>query len=349
MKLEDLINNPPLWINGKGNFGEIVLSSRVRIARNLTSFPFPERAKNNELDEILSITKRALQITRGLKDGLFLKIGELSAIDKEFLRERYLITKNLEEKPQHRGIMIGHGEYLSIMINEEDHLRIQALAPGLNLEEAWTIAEKLERNLENKLDFAFSEKFGYLTACLTNVGTGIRASLLVHLPGLVHAKEIRKTLSNLADIGASVRGLYGEGSKVEGNFFQISNQITLGKREENIIQELHNEAVKIIEREKLARNVLIKNARAQIEDKIWRSYGILKNARVLSSHEFINLSSAVRFGVGLGVLPSSVDLEVLNKLLIITKPAHLQKMLGKSLGPGERDMRRASHVRNQLG
>ncbi|HID94275.1 MAG TPA: hypothetical protein EYP60_09305 [bacterium (Candidatus Stahlbacteria)] len=173
--------------------------------------------------------------------------------------------------------------------------------------------------------------------------------LLVHLPGLVHAKEIRKTLSELAEIGASVRGLYGEGSKVEGNFFQISNQITLGKREEDIIQELHNEAIRIIEREKAARNVLIKNARAQIEDKIWRSYGILKNARVLSSHEFINLSSAVRFGVGLGVLPPSVDLQVLNKLLIVTKPAHLQKMLGKTLGPGERDMRRASHVRKQLG
>jgi len=349
MRFEDLINTPPSWINGEGNFGEIVLSSRVRIARNLTPFPFPERAHSTELEEILNIAKGALQSTPSLKNSLFLKIGELSTIDKEFLKERYLITKNLEEKPLYRGIMIGPGEHLSVMINEEDHLRIQALAPGLNLEEAWTTAEKLERGLVNKLDFAFSEEFGYLTACLTNVGTGIRASLLVHLPGLVHAKEIRKMLSELAEIGASVRGLYGEGSKVEGNFFQISNQITLGKREEYIIQELHDEAMKIIEREKSARKVLVKNARAQIEDKIWRSYGILKNARVLSSHEFINLSSAVRFGVGLGVLPSSIGLEILNKLLIITKPAHLQKMLGKSLGPGERDMRRASHVRKQLG
>ncbi|HID92778.1 MAG TPA: ATP--guanido phosphotransferase, partial [bacterium (Candidatus Stahlbacteria)] len=172
MKFEDLINNPPLWINGKGNFGEIVLSSRVRIARNLTPFPFPERASDAELEEILNITKGALQSTPSLKDGLFLKIGELSAIDKEFLRERYLITKNLEERPQHRGIMIGQGEYLSVMINEEDHLRIQALAPGLNLEQAWTTAEKLERELESRLDFAFSKEFGYLTACLTNVGTG---------------------------------------------------------------------------------------------------------------------------------------------------------------------------------
>ena len=244
-------------------------------------------------------------------------------------------------------MLVARGERLSLMINEEDHLRLQAMASGFQLHDAHARADAADSELEEALDFAFSDELGYLTACPTNTGTGMRASVLVHLPALVLLQEIHKVLKSIMQVGLNVRGLYGEHSDVMGNLFQVSNQTTLGHSEQESIESLERVTRQVLEAEERARERLVRDARVQTEDKVWRAYGLLRHCRTVASQEVINLCSAVRLGVSLG-FPGLPPIGVINELLVRTQPGHLQRMHGGELTPPERNLYRAQLVRERL-
>ncbi|MFC1694188.1 ATP--guanido phosphotransferase [Candidatus Latescibacterota bacterium] len=266
---------------------------------------------------------------------------------KEIFIERHLISPALASKKGNNGVLVMDSEYCSIMANEEDHLRLQSLRSGFDLIGALEAAMDIEKKLSHTLSFSFSREFGYLTACPTNMGTGLRASVLIHLPALMLTKEIQRVINSAGQLGLAVRGYRGEGTDVVGNLFQISNQTSLGKKEHEIVQGIISVVKQIIDYEKRAADMLMKEAKTQIEDKIWRSVGILKTARALSSHEFMNLTSAVRLGLYLGILDKP-DIKYINELMIMTQPGHLQKHVGKQLEPTERDVIRANNVRERF-
>ncbi|KPJ50525.1 hypothetical protein AMJ40_02665 [candidate division TA06 bacterium DG_26] len=345
--IENLVKKSAVWLNGKGPHAEVVLSSRVRLARNLVEYPFVHRAKVEQLRKIGTAVKNSLQKVDYLKKANILPLHSLHPLDRHLLVERHLVSYDLIKHTKERVLVLSEDEKLTVIVNEEDHLRLQTFASGLDLSDAYRLIDRVDSDLESELDYAFSDQFGYLTACPTNVGTGMRASVLLHLPALVLTKEINKFLRAVSQLGISVRGLYGEGTEVKGNFFQVSNQVTLGKREEDILAELEKIVKDIIGYETGARETLLKDARAFVEDKIFRAYGIIKNARILTSDEVINLFSAVRLGIGLGMI-ESVDVGTLNELLIFTQPAHLQRLFGKEMRPDERDIARANYVRERI-
>ena len=345
--LNKMAQNPVGWLDGSGDYPGIVLSSRVRLARNLKDIPFSHKSSQEQLEEIQDQVLQAQKENKYLKNAFFLKTSDLIEIDKQFMLERHLVSPHLLEKKGSRGILVGDKEIVSIMINEEDHLRLQALQSGFQPKNVWCIIDRIDDELGTSLEYAFSDQFGYLTACPTNTGTGLRASVLIHLPALVLTQEIDKVLRGVTQVGLAVRGFYGEGTAVLGNLFQISNQTTLGQSEEDIINSLERVTKQIIEYEQDARKTLIKDAQPQIEDKIWRAYGIVKNARVLTSQEFMNLSSAVRLGVVLGMI-KDVTIHTVNQLMIGTQPSHLQKRAQKKMEPAERDVYRAEFVRKTL-
>ena len=272
---------------------------------------------------------------------------ELTPIDRQFLVERHLISHDLADNGRLRGLLLVPDESVSAMVNEEDHLRLQALASGFQLRSAWESVNSIDDELGQDLDYAFSEDLGYLTACPTNAGTGMRASVLIHLPSLVLTKQISRVLQGITQVGLAVRGFYGEGSQIMGNFFQISNQTTLGQSEKETVESLERVTRQIIEYEQKARDELLKEARVQIEDKIWRAYGALKHSRVITSSEVVNLSSAVRFGVALQI-EGLASVRTLNELLIRTQPAHIQLAAGQELEQRERNVIRANYVRSLL-
>jgi len=346
-KIDSMVGVGAKWLEATGPFSEIVLSSRVRLARNLSGYAFVHRAKVKDLKDVIAKVRSSTEENPHLRDGFFVDVKRLLPLDLRFLVERHLISLEMASDGQSRGLIVGGGEYLSVMINEEDHLRIQSFASGLQLERCYDTASDLDDALESRLDYAFSAKWGFLTACPTNTGTGMRASILIHLPALVLTKDIDKVLRGVNQVGLAVRGFYGEGSEVKGNFFQVSNQTTLGKSEEDMVAGLNKVAKQIIEYERNAREILVQSARLEAEDKIWRAYGILTNARMLTSDELINLCSAVRLGVGLGVI-RAVSAKDLNELLILTQPAHLQKMFDGDMESPERDVKRAEYVRSKL-
>ncbi len=345
--IEKLIKRSGSWLNAKGPNPEAVLSSRVRLARNLACYPFVHRAKAAERKKIVSTVKSGLRKAGYLKPSRVFDLGTFPPLDQRLLVERHLISRDLIDRTRDRILVLGASEDVTIVVNEEDHLRLQALTSGLDLHQAYELIDQVDSSLEAELDYAFSDAFGYLTACPTNVGTGMRASVLLHLPALVLTKEIDKILRAVSQLGISVRGLYGEGTEVKGNFFQVSNQTTLGKREEDILNELDKMVTEIISYEHGARETLLRDARSFIEDKIFRAYGIIKNARILTSNEVVNLFSAVRLGIGLGLI-DAVEIATLNELLVFTQPAHLQKLYGKEMKPDERDIARASYVRERI-
>jgi len=336
----------PEWLHGESET-ETVISNRIRLARNLKSHFFVHRNSREGHIKVLEKIKEAVKENKYFKNGLFLDMAKVKDLDKKFLMERHLISPNFAEAGIRRGLFISDKEMLSLMINEEDHIRLQALEPGFDLLNTWRVISRVDDELNNNLDYAVSKRFGYLTACPTNTGTGLRASILIHLPALVLTREIDKVIRGITQVGLTVRGLYGEGTDVSGNLFQISNQTTLGQSEEEIIESIEKIVRQIIEYEKEARETLLKDARIQIEDKIWRAYGLLKNARLLSSHEFMNLSSAVRLGIDLGLI-KDVTSRLLNELLILTRPAHIQKQEKRDMDTSERDMIRANFVRKKL-
>jgi protein arginine kinase len=345
--IDELFAQPSPWLLGEGPHAEMVLSTRIRLARNLRDVPFTHRAREEQLQGVLTSVTAAAQSSRAFRDGLLLKMNEVSATDRQVLVERHLVSHELGDGARPRGILVAPDARLSLMINEEDHLRLQALTPGFQLAEAWAVGDAADDELESSLEFAFNDEIGYLTSCPTNAGTGLRASVLIHLPALVLLEEIQRVLKSIMQVGLNVRGLYGEHSEVMGNLFQISNQTTLGRSERDSIESLERVTRQIIETEERARERMMRDARVQIEDKVWRAYGTLRYCRSIHSREVINLCSAVRLGVAMG-LPGLCPLRVLNELLVLTQPAHLQRMEGGELSAADRNIVRAQFVRERL-
>ena len=335
------------WLKGEGPHADMVLSTRIRLARNLRDVPFTHRAADEQLHGVLASVVNAVQPSSTLGGGLLLKMQDCSALERQVLVERHLVSHELGDGARPRGIYLAPDERVSIMINEEDHLRLQALTPGFQLAEAWSLADSADDDLDQSLDYAFSDEIGYLTACPTNAGTGLRASVLIHLPALVLLEEIQRVLKSIMQVGLNVRGLYGEHSEIMGNLFQISNQTTLGRSERDSIESLERVTRQIIETEERARERMVRDARVQLEDKVWRAYGTLRYCRSIQAKEVINLCSAVRLGVAMG-LAGLCPLRVVNELLVLTQPAHLQRQAGVEMAPSERNIHRAQVVRERL-
>lgn len=345
--IDILLNESSYWMTGQGPDAEIVLTSRMRLARNIMGIPFPERADSKQKTRVFSIVEKAAKGSQYMQGSLVLKLDKMDQVDRQFLAERRLISREHAGKTSGSGVAISEKEIVSVMINEEDHIRMQVLYPGFQLLEVWRLANQLDTEFEKTLDYAFSPMLGYLTACPTNVGTGIRASVMMHLPALVLAKQIEQVIQAILKLGLAVRGLYGEGTEASGNIFQISNQVTLGKSEEEIVNNLDGVIRQIVGHEKNARQLLLKTKLKQVEDRVYRAYGLLSNVRTITSKEIVDLLSALRMGVDLGIL-KEVERSIINELFIITQPAHLQKLTGKKLGPIERDVMRADLVRQKL-
>ena len=338
------------WMRGNGQDSDIVISTRVRVARNLQHLPFPLLATNQQSGEVLD------RLTGVLNDGKefedlgplhTIRLDDIDDLDKRVLVEKHLISPNLANESRNGAVILNEDESVSIMINEEDHLRIQCLYPGFQVREAWEKATELDDLFEGKVDYAFDDKRGYLTSCPTNVGTGLRASVMMHLPALVMTQQINRILSAVSQVGLTVRGMYGEGSEAVGNLFQISNQITLGQTESEIIDNLHSVVLQIIEHEKNARERLMNESRLRITDRVMRSYGILSYAAVMESKEAAQRLSDVRLGVDLGLLEGP-SVSVMNELNVMTQPGFLQKKYGNTMNPGERDVYRAKLIRETL-
>lgn len=339
------------WIRANGSDAEVVLSSRVRVARNIQGYPFPGRAGSEDRGDILDRVRATVSRIDSLAGASVWEVRELDEMSREILIERHLISRELlsrtESSAAGRALILADDRPAGLMVNEEDHLRIQALAAGFELESAWRRVDRLDEEVGELLPLAYHHQFGFLTACPTNVGTGLRASVLIHLPGLVLTKEISKVLEGISQVGLTYRGLYGEGSEVLGNFFQVSNQTTLGKSEEDLIDHLTRIVGKVIDYERSARGVLLREAPSVLEDKVWRAYGILRNARSLSYEELVNLLSGVRLGVSLKLLKTA-RVETLNEILILGQPAHLELAAGGGLDENEADVYRAAFVRDKL-
>ncbi|TET32801.1 MAG: protein arginine kinase [Planctomycetota bacterium] len=347
MELTDLAERAGEWLSGTGPESDIVISCRIRLARNLRGFTFLTRASDEEKKLLeQSISGRLAEIDFG-KKTTYLPLHETDMLERLFLVERHLISKELAAAESPRGVMLGDNESLAIMVNEEDHLRIQAMRSGLELSALWNEINGYDQAIERKLDYAFSSQFGYLTSCPTNVGTGMRVSVMMHLPVLVMTKQIEKVFQAMNKIGLAVRGLYGERTRGLGDFYQISNQVTLGKDEETIVHDLAEVIPKVMEYERKWRESLLKENRAQLEDAVYRAQGLLSAARVISSEETMNLLSSIRMGVNLGLI-TGIPIAKVNELFIQTQPAHLQIIEGRALQPEERDQLRARFIRQRL-
>lgn len=349
MSLKDIIGKTlSQWMKGTGPETDIVLGSRVRLARNLTGVPFPAAASDEQRAFVVREAKRALQQTNGaLGDVDFVAMAELAPLERQLLVEKHLISPAHTQDVKNKAVLLRSDEAVSIMVNEEDHFRIQALVSGLALDEAWSLCNSVDDALSKVLSFAFAERFGYLTACPTNVGTGMRASVMLHLPALTLTDQIKRVIGAVSQFGLAVRGIYGEGTEVLGNIYQLSNQITLGHREEEIIEHLNNVTKRVLEQERAAREQLLAKGRMSIEDRIYRSYGILANARLISSHEAMQRISDLRLGIDLGVI-KGIEPRILQELLVTIRPAHLQKIMGQELDAPARDEKRAALIRERL-
>lgn len=349
MDVDDLIGQSGEWLKGSGPESDIVISSRVRLARNLARFPFLTRASEEQRAQIHDVARTALDRLGLARNGhCYVDLARSNDLTSRFLLERHLISRELANGSGGRGVLFSRSETLSLMVNEEDHLRIQAIRAGFQVEAAHADLVPLDEGLDRELEFAFHERFGFLTACPTNVGTGMRASVMLHLPALVFTKQIEKVFASVSKISLAVRGFYGEGTQASGDFYQISNQVTLGVREEEILALLRRIVPKIVAYEREVREHLLDKDRVQLEDKVWRAFGVLKSARRITSEETMELLSAVRLGVNLGLLPE-LDISTVNELFILTQPAHLQTLEKRALSTNERDAMRADFIRRQLG
>jgi protein arginine kinase len=347
MKIEDLLKNPSEWVKAEGPNSKIVLSSRVRLARNLRETPFPGWAKKTERQKALGHIQSVVESIPEMKECFSEAMDNITALDKQVLVERHLISREHAAKNVGSGVTINERETISVMINEEDHLRMQAIKSGLQLKNVFKIIDKVDTELESELDFAFSPKLGYLTACPTNVGTGMRASAMVHLPAMVLSEQINQVVQAVNKLGLAVRGLYGEGTEALGNVFQVSNQTTLGERESDVIERLNKVILQIIEHEENARITLLERKSKFVYDQIGRAYGILTNAHTVTSKEALNLLSLLRMGVDLELLSTTARAAV-DELFILAQPAHVQKAAERKLSAEERDIFRADLIRERL-
>lgn len=347
MELDDLTRNRGEWLRGSGPESDIVISSRVRLARNLAEFPFVSRTAEQDLEQIEKSLQEAILRIEDRTKLLYLDLEGLAPIDRQFLVERHLISREHADRRGARAVAIDSGERFSVMINEEDHLRIQVMQSGLDLPAAWEQINHIDDMIEEKVTYAFHDRLGYLTACPTNVGTGMRVSVMLHLPALVITRQIDKVFRSLQKISLAVRGLYGEGSQAMGDFYQISNQITLGRSEQDLIKQVGDIVPKIIGYERQARDFLIRESHENLHDRVSRAYGILRTAQTISSEETMHLLSSVRMGVNLGLI-EDLEIPTVNDLFIHTQPAHLQKLSGTELETADRNIERARYLRRHL-
>lgn len=347
MKVDDLLYKESEWLKGKGPRSDIVISSRVRLARNIEGYPFFNRAATEVRKRILDTMRSCVEKSKFLKGAIFITMKGLTDLDRQFLVERHLMSPEHMVDPEFKAVVIDEKEIVSIMINEEDHLRIQVLQSGFNLMEAWRVVDEIDSDLSQRTHFAFSGKWGYLTACPTNTGTGLRGSVMVHLPALAMTNQVGKVFQAISKLGLTMRGLYGEGTEATGDFFQISNQVTLGHSETDLLGNIERIISKIIMRESSTRGLLMQKNKEEITDKVCRALGTLKSARIITSNETITLLSIIRLGIDLGVV-KDIDLKAINELFILMQPAHLQKLGGKMLSPQDRDARRAALIREKL-
>ena len=346
MEFDDLARRSGEWLRGSGPESDIVISSRIRLARNLADFPFISRANAADRAEIeRTLRDRILKVQSAELE--YVDVNKLPGIDRQFLVERQLISREHAESEGARGVAIDPNERVSLMINEEDHLRIQVMHSGLDLSGAWEQSNRIDDMVESQVTYAFNERLGYLTACPTNVGTGMRVSVMLHLPALVITRQIDKLFRSLQKISLAVRGLYGEGSQAMGDFYQISNQITLGRAEGELVKQVGDVVPTIIEYERKARDVLVRERQENLHDRVSRAYGILRTAQTISSEETMHLLSSVRMGVNLGLI-ADLEIPMLNKLFIYTQPAHLQKLSGMELDTADRNIERARYLRRHL-
>jgi protein arginine kinase len=334
-------------MKGGGKWNDVVLTSRLRLARNLRQRVFPSRADTAELRSARTEAFAAIRQSNALKNFERVNLEDLTAVEQESLVERYVTSREHIEREVGRGLAFDPSGSFSVLINEEDHFRIQALLPGLQLSPALRWVNQVDDALSALCEFAFSERYGYLTACPTNVGTGLRASVMLHLPGLALLKRLDKVMKQVEESDLAVRGLYGEGSDPWGNLYQLSNQTTLGLSEEEIIQTVSRVAEEVTQQELSAREELLSGHRTLLEDKVWRAYGVLTQARLISCREATDLLSSLRLGVDTGLLSGMTKLQ-LNELLVWIRPASLQVLRGHDLSAEERDAARARMIREQL-
>src|SRR5437016_6618097 len=347
MDIHEFLIPPAESARRKGPHDRIVMSSRVRLARNLKDAAFPGWAKKPERIRVLEMIRPAIEALPEMKAAFSETMDSLSTLDKQILVERHLISREHAAKSGGSGLVLNREETLCFMINEEDHLRMQALRPGLQLRQAYMAIDQADSALERKLDYAFNPDLGYLTACPTNIGTGIRVSAMLHLPGLVLAEQINPIIQSVNKLGLAVRGLYGEGTEALGNVFQVSNQMTLGESESAIVERLEKVLGQIIEHEENARATLLEKKPKMVYNHIGRAYGILANAHSISSKETMNLLSLMRVGVDMGLF-AGVDRSLAAELFILTQPAHLTKPHSEKLSAEERDLLRADMIREHL-
>ena len=338
------------WMKREGPESDIVLSSRVRLARNLQQYVFPIAADKESAHQVIEAISACINEKNKVSEQQnleMLMMEELKPLEKRVLVEKHLISPNLAETAKYGAVLMNDDESVSIMINEEDHIRIQCLAPGLQLEEVLQKANEMDNIIEEHADYAFDETRGYLTSCPTNVGTGLRASVMMHLPALVLTKKMSRIIPAINQLGLAVRGIYGEGTEAQGNIFQISNQMTLGKSEEDIIEDLASVVMQVIQQERAARQQLQDGLKLQLEDKLYRSLGTLENSRIIQSKEAAKCLSDVRLGIDLEIF-EGISKTILNELMILTQPGFLQQYAGEVLNPEERDIRRASLIRERI-
>jgi protein arginine kinase len=332
----------------EGPHDRIVLSSRVRLARNVKGLPFPGWAKKPDRVKALELIRPQVEGLPQMEGAFSGSMDALTALERQILVERHLISREHAARSVGSGLVLSRDHSLCVMINEEDHLRMQSLRRGLQLKAAWQALDEVDTKLEDRLEYSFSRELGYLTACPTNLGTGIRVSAMLHLPALVLAEQMNQVITAVNKLGLAVRGLYGEGTEALGNVFQVSNQMTLGEGETDIVERLSKVVAQLIEHEENARGTLLEKKPKMVFNHVGRAYGILANAHSISSKEAMNLLSLMRLGIDLGCFPGS-QRPLLDELFIGTQPAHLQRQHTEKLSADERDLLRADMLRAQLG
>lgn len=347
MRFSTLIKHPADWMRGSGPHSEIVMTSRVRLARNLRGYPFPGYSHESQRIQLMELTRPIVEGLPEMKDGYSESYADLGKIPKQVLVERHLISREHAARSAGCAVAVDRKQSISLMINEEDHFRIQGIRPGLDLRRAYEVVDRVDTELEEKLPYAFDERLGYLTACPTNLGTGMRASVMLHLPALVITDQINQVVKAVGKIGLAVRGLYGEGTEALGNLFQISNQHTLGESESEIIAQIEKVIEGVVRSENTAREKLRADNPVMLRDQVGRAYAVLRHAYVLTSKEALNHLSMLRLGADLDLIPD-LDRGLIDMLLLEIQPAHLQLSAGRELSPDERDVMRAEITRRRL-
>ena len=348
MKIDKLLTQAPIWHSAKGPHEDVVVSTRIRLARNVEGAFFPSRLKGVERRKLIKNVETSIANKGYFKDCKLFRSNALDEVELQLLLERHLISREFSTDKGDRAVLLAPDESLSLMLMEEDHVRLQVFEAGLNLKKAWKKANEADDQLQKNLNFSFDSKIGFLTACPTNVGTGLRASCMLHIPCLVITKQIQKVLQALTKLNLAVRGMFGEGSQALGNFFQFSNQMTLGQPEAEVVDNLLSVIEQVVSHEHEAMAQLQRSKPFEMEDQVWRAVGLLKSARVISSSEAISLLSMIRLGINLKFFGKTLDHSRLNQLFLSIQPGHLQKARGKELSSTDRDSYRAQFIRKQL-